>query len=261
MLVDSHCHLDFPQFAEDLNKYVEEANDSGVNYFQMICTKSKDFYDIIKKASSIDGAFCSFGIHPCYVQEENLKIIHANIITSVLGHKNVIGIGETGLDYYHSIDHKELQKYSFIEHIKAAQTSGLPLIVHSRDAEDDIYQILKTQFEHKPFKILIHCFTGSADFAQKCLSLGSYISFSGIVTYKNASELKEIVKAVPLERILIETDAPYLAPTPHRGKLNQPAYVKYVAEEIAHIKQISFEEVANATTDNFFNLFSKATRL
>lgn len=259
-IVDSHCHLDFPEFAGD--KFAEAmklAEEKGVRYMQTICTRVSKFPQVA--AVSEKGGermFCSVGQHPCNVQLD--PPVTAQDLIDIAARPDVIGIGETGLDYYHDLTHKELQISSFREHIAACAETGLPLIVHSRDAEEDTLRVIKEERASKDFPILIHCFTASAAFAEEIFALGGYISISGIVTFKNAKELQEVVKSAPLERVLAETDSPYLAPVPYRGKQNTPAYTAYAVEKIAALKNIPAEEAARQTTENFFRLFSKAAR-
>lgn len=256
MLVDSHCHLDLYN-KNDLQFLIDTASLHDVQYMQTICTKLEDFPSVVKIAESYNNIFASVGIHPCDVQE----IVDNNTLSKLALHPKVIGLGETGLDYYHTIDNKKLQVASFEQHILAAQDNQLPVIVHTREAEDDTYDIMTHMMNDKSFKALIHCFTASKDFARKVLDMNIYISISGIVTFKNASLLKEVVQFVPLDMMLIETDSPYLAPVPERGKQNQPAFVKYVAQAVADIKGISLHHVAEKTSKNFFTLFSKAKQI
>ena len=258
ILVDSHCHLDFAELQQNLDNFIKDAQANNVDYLQTICTKISQFDNIKNIAEKYHNIFCSVGVHPNEVLAEG--IYKAEQIIALSKYKKLIAIGETGLDYYYENSPKLVQQESFIEHIKASQATNLPIIIHSRDAEEDSYNILYDQMKIAEFPILIHCFTASADFAKKILDLGGYISISGIVTFKNAKGLQEIVKKIPLDKLLIETDSPYLAPVPKRGKTNQPAYVKYVAEFLAEHLDIKLEVLAEKTTNNFFNLFSKAQR-
>lgn len=257
MLVDSHCHLDFAEFENDFNNILTRAASRDIVALQTICTRISDFYKVIKIAALNKNIYCSLGVHPLNVKEGMLSYQQ---IISLCKHPKIIGLGETGLDYYYDKQSVELQKSSFIEHIKAAQHTGLPLIIHTRDAEEDTLQILQYMLKTGSFKGVIHCFTGTEWFAQECLKLGFYISFSGIITFKNAKNLQEVAKRVPLERCLVETDSPYLAPMPYRGKRNEPSYVKEVAEGLGMLKNLSFSEISFATTENFFQLFNKAKR-
>ena len=255
--MDSHCHLNFPQFAGVIDEILDRAYDSNVRVMQTISTKPSEIAEVIKLASSHDGLCCSVGVHPNEVSD--LTMLSCNQLCVLARNGKVVALGETGLDYYRTEDEAllSLQQDSFREHILASAKTGLPVIVHTRDAEEDTWKILSKAYEEAPFTGLIHCFGGSLDFAYKCISIGLYISISGIITFKNARELQEVVKELPLERLLIETDSPFLAPVPHRGKTNEPTFVKYVCKKIADLKGLSFETVAEVTTENFFNLFNK----
>lgn len=256
MLVDSHCHLDFKEFESDFEDVLKRAASRSVSHFVTISTRISEFHKIIKTASRNKSIFCSVGNHPSNSFEE--PKITAEQIAALCTHPKVIGIGETGLDYHYDYSPKETQQTTFIEHIKASQKTKLPLIIHSREAEDDTIELLQTQYKSKEFPILLHCFTSKLHLAEAALELGGYISFSGIITFKKSEELQEIVKKIPLDRILVETDSPYLAPQSHRGKRNEPAFVVEVAKKIAELKNVSYEEVASITTRNFEKLFWKA---
>ncbi|WP_341763980.1 TatD family hydrolase [Candidatus Tisiphia endosymbiont of Beris chalybata] len=251
-LVDSHCHLNM--LKNNLSEILSNAQNNGVKYMQTICTTIEELPDIISIAEQYDNIFASCGVHPNEVKE----IIPYEAIINYSHHPKIIGIGETGLDYYYNTTEKANQISSLIEPIKAASLSQLPIIIHTREAEEDTNDILSTEMKNSPFPGLIHCFTASKYFAKKMLDIGMYISIAGIVTFKNAQDLQEIVRYIPLDRLLIETDSPYLAPNPMRGKPNEPAFVKYVAEKIAELKGIGFNEVARITTRNFTTLFTKA---
>jgi TatD DNase family protein len=253
MLVDSHCHLNFKDFDGDLDQVISRAREGGIDTMQTICTRISDFKTILEIAKKYKNIYCSVGIHPHEVDNELAAA--GELIKLAESDYKVIGLGETGLDYYYKHGGRNHQQASFMEHIKAAQATNKPIIVHTRDAEDDTYGILKKGMEQKQYKGLIHCFTASRKFAEKCLDLGLYISISGIVTFKKAVELQEIVKFLPLDRLLVETDSPYLAPVPCRGKRNEPAFTKHTAKFIAKLKNISLEEVASVTTANFNRLF------
>jgi TatD DNase family protein len=256
MLVDSHCHLNFPDFREDFDQVLKRAELAGVRVMQTICTKVSEFEAILNIAEKHNNIYCSIGVHPN--ETEGQPLLTAEEIINYSNHPKVIGIGETGLDYYYENSPKDLQIKSFREHIKAARITGLPIIVHTRDADFETIDILQEEMEQGEFKGLIHCFSTSRELAEKAIDLGFYISISGIVTFKKAVELQEIVKDLPLERLLVETDAPYLAPTPYRGKRNEPAFTKHTAEFIASLKNVPYSDVEKATTQNFFSLFSKA---
>jgi TatD DNase family protein len=252
IIVDSHCHLNyFP----DSEAVIARARENDVCYIQNICTKLSEFETVYQASQEHDHIFSSVGIHPNEAEKhESFKV---DDLLRYAARPKVIGLGETGLDYYYEYSKKEVQKESFYKHIIAAQETGLPLIIHTRDAEEDTIEIMRSSYKERPFSAVIHCFTGSMDLAKAMLELGFYISISGIITFKNASNLREIVQALPLDRILIETDAPYLAPVPHRGKQNEPAYTRLVGETVAELKNKTLEEIAQITTSNFFRLFNK----
>ncbi len=256
MLVDSHCHLDFPDFEDDMDDIVARAGEAGVSHMLSICTHVTKFDPVLAVAEQYDNIFCTVGIHPHDAAKEP-EVTAEHLIRMAMNDK-VIGFGETGLDFFYDKSPRDLQKSQFKVHIEAAREAGLPLVVHTRDADEDMAEILKEETGKGAFSGLLHCFSSSRDLAETALDLGLYLSISGIVTFNKADELRKIVKEAPLDRLLVETDAPYLAPVPKRGKRNEPAFTRHTAEKIAEIKEISFEEVATATTDNFFNLFSKA---
>jgi len=239
---------------ESLDDVLKRAALGGVKFMQTICTKLDTFPTILKIAEKYDNIFASVGIHPNEVKEK----IFSKTLIELANHSKVIGFGETGLDYYYNTAGKDLQIASLVEHIVASQQINLPVIIHTRDADQDTIDILTSEMLNSHFTGLIHCFTSSKYLAQKMLDIGIYISVSGIITFKNAESLREIISFIPIDRLLIETDSPYLSPVPMRGKQNEPAFVKYVADMVAQIKGISAEEVASATSKNFFHLFSKA---
>jgi len=257
LLVDSHCHLNFPDFKGDLDGIIANAQDNGVGVMQTICTKISEFPEVISVAEKYENIYASVGVHPHEADKEKTSV---DELIKLADHPKVIGIGETGLDYYYEHSKRSAQQESFLSHIEAARQSGLGLIVHSRDADEDTINILQKEMKKGPFNALIHCFSSSKELAEKSIDLGMYISISGIITFKKSEELREIVKDLPLERLLVETDAPYLAPIPYRGKRNEPAYTRYTAELIADIKNVSYESVAEITTNNFFTLFNKAKK-
>lgn len=253
-LVDTHCHLNYPEFA-DLPSVLDSAAKADVQILQTISTKLSEF-NIVKDIANVSPKiYCSIGIHPHEAQQ------HAELTTETLinaaNHPKVIAIGETGLDYYYEHSPRDVQKRLFLEHIKAARTLDMPLIVHSRDADEDTVAILQEAYKEAPFKFLIHCFSSGAFLAEKSLEIGGYISISGIITFKKAHALREVVAKVPLDRLLVETDAPYLAPEPFRGKSAEPAHTRITAEKLAEIKDVSLEALAHATTSNFLRLFDK----
>lgn len=253
MLVDSHCHLDYEVFLEDFSQMLARAKDNDVRLMQSICTKIADFPKIKKLIESYPQIYGSIGIHPHEVDEHPETSVED--LLEYTKHPKIIGVGETGLDLYYNHSKTEKQQEYFIRHIEVAIKSKLPLIIHTRNADDLTIEILS---DYKHFTGLIHCFSSdSLDFAKKCLDIGLYISISGIVTFKKSVALQEIVKYVPLDRLIVETDSPYLAPEPYRGKRNEPSFVKKIAETIAQLKQIDYEMIENQTTDNFFKLFNK----
>jgi len=254
MITDSHCHLDYPNLYNNLDEVVKRADRNQVKLLLTICTTLKSFELIkliVKKYNNIYG---TFGIHP-HETKKFTEVDSKFILDMKKKHDKIIGIGETGLDYYYKHSDKKIQKKSFIEHISAASQLNIPLIVHSRNAEIDTYEILKNENNNSNLKILMHCFTGSKEFAKKLLDINCYISISGIVTFKNSIELADTVSFVPLEKLLVETDSPYLSPTPHRGTPNEPSYIIHTIEKISQIKNVSKEIVISNTTKNFKKLF------
>ncbi len=257
-IVDSHCHLDLlAQKGLDIDEVVNRANIDNVKLLQTICTKISDINAILYYANKYQNIFASAGVHPCNVDSEKLYLA-AEIIKIIDDNPKIVGIGETGLDYYHDKSFVEKQKESFLQHIKASQISRLPIIIHSRDADDDMIDILTNEQKESAFPALLHCFSSGKDLAMKALDLGVYISIAGIVTFKNAKELQEIVKLIPLEYLLVETDSPYLAPTPNRGKINEPSFTKHVVDFIADLKNVSRETIIEKTTSNFHKIFTRA---
>ena len=255
MIIDSHCHLDYSNLFNQLDDIVKRAERNQVNYFLTICTTLESFKRIIIIVEKYKNIYGTFGIHPH--ETKDFTNVDAKYILDVKNnHKKIIGIGETGLDYYYNHSDKKIQKKSFIEHIKAASQLEIPLIVHSRNAEHDTYEILKSEKRNSNLKILIHCFTGSKDFARKLIDIDCHISVSGIITFKNSNELTNTIATIPIERLLVETDSPYLAPLPFRGKSNEPAYIIHIVEKLSQIKRLSEKEVMKKTSDNFFKLFN-----
>jgi TatD DNase family protein len=255
MLVDSHCHLNFPDFKDDLEAVVMRAEKNGVGKMVSICTRSEEFAEINSIAEKYDNVFCTIGVHP-HEAEKEPNITMAEIVEFTKNPK-CVGIGETGLDFFYEHSPREIQQNVFVEHIKAAKQTGLPAIIHSRSADAETIQTIK---ENCGFPGLIHCFSTSYDVAKAAMDAGLYISISGIITFKKADELRAAVKKIPLESLLVETDSPYLAPLPHRGKRNEPAFAKCTAEFLAELKGVSFNRLAEITTANFYRLFSKVTR-
>ena len=255
MLVDSHCHLDFDTFAPERDAVLGRAHSAGVGACVTICTKLSEFTGVLAIAEQYPNTWCSVGVHPHEAKDEPVS---AAQLVAFTRQSKVIGIGETGLDYYYLHSPKETQIACFREHIAASRETGLPLIVHTRDAEEDTLAILEEEMLRGPFTGVIHCFTGSERLAKGALDLGFLVSASGIVTFKNSVGLREVFSKVPLDRLLVETDAPYLSPVPYRGKRNEPAFVVHTARALATVKSIDEEALAQATTQNFFKLFSKA---
>jgi len=255
-IVDSHCHLDFPDFEGELPRIIDAARAAGVRRMVTICTRLKNEPRVRAIAEAHDGVFYAAGTHPMSAAEEPMATLDELI--ALAAHPKFVGIGETGLDYHYTADSAEVQKTSLRIHIRAAQETGLPLIIHSRAADDDMAQILTEGFREKPYACVMHCFSSSAELARATLDLGFYLSMSGIATFPKSQELRDIFAAAPLDRILLETDSPYLAPVPYRGKRNEPAYTAFTARTGAHLFGLTEAEFAAATTANFDRLFRKA---
>ncbi len=256
MLVDSHCHLDFPELSEELDEVVRRAELAGVSHMVTISTHIRKFDQIKAIAEGYDNIFCSVGTHPHNADKE--LDFKADDIAKLAEHPKCVAIGEAGLDYFYDNAPREAQAQGLRAHIDAARMTQLPLVIHSRDADDDMISILKEGMEQGAYPALLHCFSSGRKLAMEALEMGHYVSLSGILTFKRSQEIRDIVADVPLDRLLVETDAPYLAPMPYRGKRNEPAYVAHTAEMLAEVKGVSKEEIARITTDNFFRLFSKA---
>jgi len=251
-MIDSHCHLDHEPLLSDLTNVLQRSKDMGIEKLLTISTSLESFSRVKELVNRDEMIYGTIGIHP---HESSTNIITANeIIDNLKNNKKIIGIGETGLDFYYNNSEKDKQIASFIEHIKASITTNIPLIVHSRNAEDETFEILN-EYKDENIKILMHCFTGSKEFAEKLLSLNSYFSASGIITFKNSVDLQETFKSIPTEKILIETDSPFLAPVPNRGKKNEPSFIDFTAAKLAEIKNISKKELIELTTNNFNKLF------
>lgn len=255
MLIDSHCHLNYPELA-DTAGVVARAVEAGVTVMQTISTQRKDFAEVKALAGAHPEIFCSIGIHP-HEAEPHEDISETELLAEA-SHGRVIGIGETGLDYFYEHSPRAAQQELFRRHIRVARQLDLPVIVHSRDADADTVSILREAYAEGPFRFLIHCFTSTPYLAEESVKLGGYISASGIITFKKSQALRDSFAAVPLERLLVETDSPYLAPEPHRGKPCEPAYTVHTARKLAEVKSVSFETLAEATTRNFYTLFSTA---
>ena len=255
MLVDSHCHLDFPELRADLDGVLSRMSDNGVTHALTISTTLETFPAVREVAHSHANVWCSAGVHPD--ERRDGREVTIDELVAMGTDARVVAIGETGLDYYRVEGDTEWQRERFRTHIRAARKLKKPLVIHTRSSAEDTLRVMREEGAQEVGGVM-HCFTETMEVAQGALALGFHISFSGIVTFKNAKDLKEVAKQVPMERMLVETDSPYLAPVPHRGKQNQPAFVKHVAEEIAARRGIAFDEVARVTTDNFFRLFRHA---
>ena len=258
MLIDSHCHLDFDTFAPELDAVVARAHQAGVSGLLTICTRLTEFERVQAIAERFDRVWCSVGVHPHEAATE--PSADAERLVALTAHPKVVGIGEAGLDYYYEHSPREAQRSVFREHITAARLSGLPLIVHSRDADEETVELLEEGAKAGGLTGVIHCFSSTAYLAERALALGFYISLSGIVTFRKATELQAIARTIPEERLLVETDSPYLAPVPHRGKRNEPAYVADTAAFVAALRGVSAERLAETSTANFYRLFAKAGR-
>ena len=256
MLVDSHCHLDFDAFDEDRAETLERAAAAGIGRVVTICTRLTAFERVRALARDHDAVDCSVGVHPHNVAEEG--IAEPARLMALAAEPEVVGIGESGLDYYYDHSPREDQRASFRNHIAAARETGLPLIVHTRDADDETASILGEEMGEGAYSGVIHCFSAGPALAEAAVGLGLYISFSGIVTFRKSDELREIAARVPLDRVLVETDAPFLAPVPRRGKRNEPAFVAHTAAAIAAVKGLDVDAISQQTTDNFFRLFKKS---
>ena len=256
MIIDSHCHLNYEPMSLSLSEVIKRANKEGVEYMLTISTEDKSFEKILKITSEHNCVFGTYGIHP-HEAKNHLSINSIEIIKKLNFSNKIIGIGETGLDFFYNHSTKKDQIKLFEEHISAAQETNLPLIVHTRNAEDETLEILKKKKNERDFKVLIHCFTGSKKFAFNLIDLGAYISASGVITFKKSKDLANTFKKLPNEQILVETDAPYLAPVPLRGKSNEPSYITHTIKFLSDLKEISFKDFSNITSTNFFKLFGK----
>jgi TatD DNase family protein len=258
MLVDSHCHLDFPDFGDELDAIVSRARAAGVERMVTISTRIRCQPDLIAIAERFPDVFCSVGTHPHHADEEH-DIGTADIVALTRPDK-VVAIGEAGLDYFYDKSPREAQEQGFRNHIAAARETRLPLVIHTRDADADTGKILEQEMGKGAFPAVLHCYTGGPELARRAIELGLYISFTGILTFKRSEGLREIAASLPADRILVETDAPYLAPGKFRGKRNEPSYVVETAHTLAEVRGVSLEQISNQTTENFFKLFSKVPR-
>lgn len=256
MIVDSHCHLDFPDFDEERADIVARAVEAGVGKMVTICTKLKNEPQVRKIAEEFQPVYYAAGTHPMSAADEPMATVKQ--LVALAQHPKFVGIGETGLDYHYTADSAEVQKTSLAVHIDAARETGLPLIIHSRAADEDMADILEAAYAKGPFDCVMHCFSSGPELARHTLDLGFYLSMSGIATFPKSQEVRDIFAAAPLDRVLVETDSPYLAPKPFRGKRNEPAYTAHTAAVGAEVFGISLDDFAKATTDNFHRLFSKA---
>lgn len=255
MLIDSHCHLDFDALAGDMDGVMARMAAADVQGCVTISTRVEKFATLEAIVAAHDNIWCSIGTHPHNADEE-LHVQTADLV-ALSAHPKCVAIGEAGLDYHYDNAPRDAQETGFRRHIDAARETGLPLVIHSRSADDDMAAILEAETGKGAFPFVLHCFSSGAELAQRGLALGGYLSFSGIMTFNSAKTIQEVARTAPLDRILVETDAPYLAPVPHRGKSNEPSFVRHTAEKLAQLRDISFEEVADHTTRNFGRLFSK----
>jgi TatD DNase family protein len=258
MLVDSHCHLDFPDFASELDDVVARARAADVGRIVTISTRVKKHAQVLAIAEKFPDVFCSVGTHPHNAEEE--QDVDAKALIGLARHPKVVAIGEAGLDYHYDKSPRELQAKGFRQHIAAARETQLPLVIHSRECDADMGRILEDEMGKGAFPAVLHCYTGGRELAFKAIELGLYISFTGILTFRNSGNLRELAAALPAERVLVETDAPYLAPMPYRGKRNEPAYVVETAKVLAQASNMPAEVIAAQTTENFFRLFGKVPR-
>ncbi len=266
MLVDSHCHLDFKDFAGELDAVVDRARDAGVGRMVTICTRPSQLERNLEIVGRYDDVFCAAGVHPHNAASEAPMSVEK--LAEIARHPKLVGIGESGLDYHYDHSPRDQQQASFRVHIQAARETGLPLIVHTRSADDDTIRILREEgagaggkgIGDKPLRGVIHCFSSGRELAENAVDFGFYVSLSGILTFNRSEEIRDIVRDLPMDRLLVETDSPYLAPVPKRGKRNEPAYVAHTAARLAEVKGLGVAETARQTTENFFTLFDKVTR-
>ena len=255
MIIDSHCHLDYPNLFNNLDDVIKRAKLNNVNVLLTICTNIESFNKIKIIIEKYDNVYGTFGIHP-HEAKNHTDIDSKFISKSVSNTKKIVGVGETGLDFFYNHSDKKTQIKSFINHIESASNLNIPIIVHSRNAEADTYEILKSEKKNNKLKVLIHCFTGSKDFAKKLIDIGCYISLSGIITFKNSQKLLDAVSIIPIENLLVETDSPYLSPHPYRGKPNEPSFIVHTVDKLSNIKNVPLASVIKNTTQNFYKLFN-----
>jgi TatD DNase family protein len=258
MLVDSHCHLDFPDFADDLDGIVARAEAAGVGRIVTISTRVRKLDGLLAIAERFPNVYCSVGTHPHHADEEDG--ISAQELIEATRHPKVVALGEAGLDYFYENGSPEAQARGFRAHIAAARATGLPLVIHTRTADEDCQRILEDEMGKGAFKAVLHCYTGGRELAMRAIELGLSISFTGIITFKNSQNLRDLAAELPADRIMVETDAPYLAPGKHRGKRNEPSFVVDTAKVLAETRGVTLEEISRQTTENFFRLFDKVPR-
>ncbi|KGB27800.1 LuxR family transcriptional regulator [Candidatus Liberibacter solanacearum] len=259
MLIDTHCHLALPDFDGDRHDVIMRSHKAGVLKMIAIAIKVKDFVPLITLCQDYPSSvFCSIGTHPCHAHEE-LEVLVDELVC-LASHPRVVAIGETGLDRYHNAHTIEDQKTVFLRHIEAARITGIPLVIHSRSADEDMVALLQEQIKKGPFSFVIHCFSSSQKLADICLELGGYISFSGMITFPKYDDLRVVAQSIPMDRLLVETDSPYIVPVPCSGRRNEPSYVVNTAKVLAREKGISYEELMEKTTENAFRLFSKMSK-
>lgn len=260
MLIDTHCHLDFAEFEAERDEIVQRASDAGVKQMVTISTRVRKLDQLLAITETYPNIFCSVGTHPNNANEE-LDITAADLVKLAESHEKIVAIGEAGLDYFYDTQKPEDQRTGLLVHIEAARRTQLPLVIHSRAADEDMAEILRTETGKGAFPFILHCFSSGQRLADVGVELGGYVSFSGILTFPKSTDIREIAATVPLERLLVETDAPYLAPKRWRGKRNEPSYVVNTAEILAEVKGVSYEEMARITTENAFRIFSKMPKV
>jgi TatD DNase family protein len=258
LIVDSHCHLDYDGLADQLDAILDSSKKAGVGLMLSISSRVKNFPKLLALAEAHDEVYCTVGTHPHNAHEE-LDVTVAELVR-LTKHQKVVGLGEAGLDYHYDLSPRDAQMQGFRNHIAAARETGLPLVIHTRNAEDDTARVLEDEMGKGKFKAVLHCFTSQQWLAEKGVELGLTVSFSGILTYKSAEDIRTTAKALPIDRVLVETDAPFLAPVPYRGKDNEPSYVVKTLEQLAAVRALPTAEMAKVTSDNFFRLFDKVER-
>ena len=258
MIIDSHCHLTFGDYEDDMDLVIQNAREKGVGMILNVATNKDEYAQMVGLLERYSFVYGAFGIHPDSIEPNNM--IKIDELLDLLHHLKIIGVGETGLDYHYETIDRKYQQESLMIHIEAARQTGLPLIIHTRDADDDMVAILKEAMLYHPFKAMLHCFSSSEKLAKKALDLGCYLSISGMVTFKKSDDLRQIVKKIPLDRLLVETDAPFLAPVPYRGKRNEPAYIVETFKALSELKDVSEDTLAETLENNFYTLFGEKLR-